>query len=148
MILIAILTRSLPLIEAHTVMVSLVVTYSPFATIKMNPDILRIGDLRHTTTCLRANNLLEGLQVLFCFLLIASTHWASTKRDLLMLALSTIRSFTFSVLLLASEPARSTALIVLDLVSVAMLLVTLTHSIASDLDDSACSSVAVTLRLL
>lgn len=42
-----------------------------------------------------------------CFLFIASTHCASTKRDLLIAEDSTRRSLLFSVRRLSSEPARS-----------------------------------------
>ena len=72
-----------------------------------------------------------------CFLLMASTHCARTKRLLLMLADSTIRSFPLSVLRLSSDPARSIADAVLILVSSPVVTATLTQSMACDLDECA-----------
>src|ERR1700761_3945871 len=77
----------------------------------------------------------------------ASTHCASTKSDLLMLADSVILSLPLPVLRLSSEPARSMAHAVLTLVSEGVAMVTLTHRMACDRDECALSFVAPVLRL-
>lgn len=76
-----------------------------------------------------------------CFRLIASTHCARTKRDLLMLADSTILSFMFSVRRLSSEPAKSIADAVLMRVCVSVVWVTLTQRMACERDEWAFSCV-------
>lgn len=70
-----------------------------------------------------------------CFFVIASTHCAKTKRLLLILADSTIRSLSFSVRRLSSEPARSIAEAVLMRVLSGEVTVTFTPRMACERDE-------------
>lgn len=79
----------------------------------------------------------------FCFLFIASTHCASTKRDLLIAELSTRRSLLLSVRRLSSDPARSIHEARLTRTVVSVVCVILTQRMAWDREECALSFASI-----